>query len=312
MTIGRMSEASTPPAALRDAAPQPPEGVPPAHIPHPWHFLVLVIPFGVNSGFVGLPITYALTQRHISSVEIAGLLALSYLPQSWKFLWAPVVDTTFTRKGWYIASALLTGLGTWIMAWSTDRNPTSMLMLTAWVIASSFASTLVGMSIESLMAGVVPDSWRGRVAGWYQAGNLGGLGLSSGLALWLMQSAHWSGTLTGFALFAMCLRTGDGDHCLLGERLQQGDLAVREPADRMVGHCDAADGDPVADHRNANRRTNIQTARGQRQLALGFGVAHMHDLPGGDHLQRSVLRVFDQRHWILPCIGVDFPLRGDA
>jgi len=54
------------------------------------------------------------------------------------------------------------------------------------------------------MAGVVPDSWRGRVSGWYQAGNLGGLGLSSGLALWLMQSAHWSGTITGIAMFAMC------------------------------------------------------------------------------------------------------------
>jgi MFS family permease len=166
--------------------------------------MVLVIPFGVNSGFVGLPISYALAQRHVSSVEIAGLLALSYLPQSWKFLWAPVVDTTFTRKGWYIASALATGVGTWLMAWATDRTPASLALLTLWVVGSSFASTLVGMAIESLMAGVVPDSWRGRVSGWYQAGNLGAVGLSSGLALWLMQSAHWSGTTTGFALFALC------------------------------------------------------------------------------------------------------------
>jgi MFS family permease len=199
-----MSEASNLPDAAPDADAEASQGVPPGRIPHPWHFLVLVIPFGVNSGFVGLPITYALSQRHISSVEIAGLLALSYLPQSWKFLWAPVVDTTFTRKGWYITSALLTGAGTWVMAIYTDQTPAPMLMLTAWVLASSFASTLVGMSIESLMAGVVPDSWRGRVSGWYQAGNLGGLGLSSGLALWLMQSAHWSGSTTGLAMFALC------------------------------------------------------------------------------------------------------------
>ncbi|HEX4511414.1 MAG TPA: MFS transporter [Burkholderiaceae bacterium] len=199
-----MSSVSNPPDVAADADPGAATPGAPARIPHPWHFLVLVIPFGVNSGFVGLPITYALTQRHVSSVVIAGLLALSYVPQSWKFLWAPIVDTTFNRKGWYIVSALTTGVGTWLMAWSTDGTVISLSLLTFWVVASSFASTLVGMSIESLMAGVVPDSWRGRVAGWYQAGNLGALGLSSGLALWLMQSAHWSGTTTGLALFALC------------------------------------------------------------------------------------------------------------
>jgi PAT family beta-lactamase induction signal transducer AmpG len=192
-----MSIASSAPVA-------PPEGDTPVRIPHPSRFMVLVIPFGVNSGFVGLPIAYALSQRHISSIDIAGLLALSYLPQSWKFLWAPIVDTTSTRKRWYIGSTLATGIGTWLMAIATDMTPSPMLMLTLLVLASSFTSTLVGMSIESLMAGAVPDAYRGRVAGWYQAGNLGGLGLSSGLALWLMQSVHWSGTATGAAMFAMC------------------------------------------------------------------------------------------------------------
>lgn len=194
-----MSSASNLPDLAAD-----PDAVAPARIPHPWHFLVLVIPFGVNSGFVGLPISYALAQRHISSVVIAGLLALSYAPQSWKFLWAPLIDTTFNRKGWYIASALVTGVGTWLMAWSTDGTVISLPTLTFWVVASSFASSVVGMSIEGLMAGVVPDAWRGRVAGWYQAGNLGAVGLSSGLALWLMQSAHWSGMATGIALFSLC------------------------------------------------------------------------------------------------------------
>ena len=42
------------------------------------------------------------------------------------------------------------------------------------------------------------DAQRGRASGWAQAGNLGGVGLGGGLALWLMQSAGWgSGTACG-------------------------------------------------------------------------------------------------------------------
>jgi len=202
--MGRMSTAMSAPEpggpAPRPAAPE----LLPEHIPHPSRFLFLVIPFGVNSGFISLPITYALTKNHVSSVAIAGIIALAYLPQSWKFLWAPIVDTTWTRKRWYAFAALATGVTTWINAWATDITPVPMLMLTLAVLTSSFASTLVGMSIEALMAGVVPDAYRGRVSGWYQAGNLGGLGLSSGLGLWLMQSQHWSGMATGAVFCALC------------------------------------------------------------------------------------------------------------
>jgi len=45
----------------------------------------------------------------VSIGAIAGLVALSLFPQTWKVLWAPIVDTTLTTKKWFLISAVATG-----------------------------------------------------------------------------------------------------------------------------------------------------------------------------------------------------------
>jgi MFS transporter, PAT family, beta-lactamase induction signal transducer AmpG len=55
-----------------------------------------------------------------------------------------------------------------------STHTAQLLALCVVVVISSLAVTFLAMSVESLMAYDTPDSERGRAAGWFQAGNLGG------------------------------------------------------------------------------------------------------------------------------------------
>jgi MFS family permease len=174
---------------------------------HPAVYLVLMAPFGVTVGFLTVALAYQLNQAGMGATAIAGLIALSYLPHTWKFLWAPLVDTLFTRKRWYLGSNLVSSAGIWASG-AVAGSHASASALTLIVLLASWASTFVGMSIDGLMSASVPDEVRGRVSGWSQAGNLGGSGLGGGLGLWLMQGAGWSPAAAGGLLGALCLLCG--------------------------------------------------------------------------------------------------------
>ncbi len=58
------------------------------------------------------------------------------------------------------------------------------------VFLSQVARTLIVLPVGGLMAHTVADAAKGRAAGWYQAGNLGGNGIGGGAGVWL--AAHFS------------------------------------------------------------------------------------------------------------------------
>jgi len=74
----------------------------PLRVAHPIVYLFLIVPFGAMGGYLSVAIGYQLTQAGVSVGEVAALIAVSLIPQTWKFLWAPVADTTWTRKRWYV------------------------------------------------------------------------------------------------------------------------------------------------------------------------------------------------------------------
>ena len=65
---------------------------------HPIVFLFLILPFGTISGYLTVAVAYRLSRAGLGVDQIAGLVAVAFIPQTWKFLWAPVVDTTLGRK----------------------------------------------------------------------------------------------------------------------------------------------------------------------------------------------------------------------
>jgi len=166
-------------------------------------FLLLLTPFGVSAGYVSVTLAFMLAKAHMPTAAIAGIVAFSVWPQTWKVFWAPMVDTTLNAKSWYLIGVVLTALS--ILALSiapaTIKNAPVLIGL---VIVSSLASTLVSMSSELFMAHGIEDERKGAVSGWSQAGNLGGGGLGGGAGLYVAQhvSAPW---ISGAVLAGLCL-----------------------------------------------------------------------------------------------------------
>jgi MFS family permease len=180
-------------------------GVRPAIARHPIVYTILIIPFGAGTGFVTVALAFMATKHGLSIQQGAGLVAISLVPQVWKFFWAPVADTTLTRRRWYLIANGVVALGLLALA-AVPLGPSTLLLIQAIVLATSFATTFVGFSVESFIAHLTPESDRGRVSGWYQAGNLGGSGIGGGLGLWLLDTlpAGWQAGLILAVAMLVC------------------------------------------------------------------------------------------------------------
>ena len=126
------------------------------------------------------------------------------VPHVWKFFWAPIVDTKLTRKRWYVISAVVCAAGITAMS-AIPLAKQNMFLLECVIFVTNLASTFLGMSVEGLMAHATPPEQRGRVGGWFQAGNLGGSGLGGGAGLWMatnLPSPWMSGAVLGLIFMA--------------------------------------------------------------------------------------------------------------
>jgi PAT family beta-lactamase induction signal transducer AmpG len=170
---------------------------------NPFLLTILILPLGVSTGFVSVTLGYLLSQAGVSVDKIATLIAASLLPHIFKFIWAPLIDTTLSLKKWYWISSIITSVG--ILALGLfPLKESSLPALTIVVIVSQFAVTFLSMSTEGLMAYDVPEALKGRAGVFFQAGNLGGTGLGGGLGLFLAQrlSATW---MVALILGIICL-----------------------------------------------------------------------------------------------------------
>ena len=175
--------------------------------PHPFVYSILYLPFGALGGFVGVPLTYLATKHGISIGDASLLIGAQLLSQWLKWLWAPIVDVTWNPKRWYLFSTLCSALGVFGMAVIPLSNET-LWMLLAVIAFASLVNSIVGMSIEAIMAEVTPAGEQGRVGAWFQAGNLGGAGFGGGLGLTLLTNleAPWmAGAIMGLTFAACCL-----------------------------------------------------------------------------------------------------------
>jgi MFS transporter, PAT family, beta-lactamase induction signal transducer AmpG len=175
--------------------------------PHPAVYSVLMLPFGAVGGYLTVALAFVLSHSGISATEVGLLIATYGIPQALKFLWAPIVDTSLSRKSWYLIGTTLSALCVLAMAIFSSK-PTSLVALNVVVFVSSIAVCTLSMSVEFLTAYGTSDADKGRVAGWFQAGNLGGNGLGGGAALWLSQwaSAPWvTGATLAMTLMLCCV-----------------------------------------------------------------------------------------------------------
>ena len=157
----------------------------PRRSPHPFVYTILVLPFGASAGYAQVTLAYLATKSGLSVQQGAVLVAASLFPQIWKFFWSPVADFTLSRRRWYLISCVMCAAGMFGTA-AVPLSPGTFLLVESLVLASSFASTFLGFALEGLIAHLTAPADRGRVSGWYQAGNMAGTGVGGGLGLWLM------------------------------------------------------------------------------------------------------------------------------
>jgi PAT family beta-lactamase induction signal transducer AmpG len=174
---------------------------------HPFWWMVLFLPFGATVGFVQVTIGYTARQQGLGDAAIAEIIAINLLPHTFKFLWAPIPDTTFSRRGWYLVSNIFSTVTLIILGFVPVRGDTTSL-LKLLIFVNSLAITFLGMSVEGLLANVVTDEQRGTASGWLQAGNLGGAGIGGGAALWLAQRIGVGGAFLIAALTLMMCSMG--------------------------------------------------------------------------------------------------------
>lgn len=172
---------------------------------HPIVFLLLCVPFGATTGYVTVTLAYLLSHAGVSVSGVAGLVAINLVPQTWKALWAPIVDTTLTSKRWYLSAAVMTAL-TLAAIGFFPASASTLSIITALVFVNSVAVSFLAMAAENLMAHATQLDQKGRAGGWYQAGNLGGAGIGGGAALWIAQhsSIVWLPGAAMAALFLAC------------------------------------------------------------------------------------------------------------
>ncbi len=178
---------------------------PQARLPHPIVWLLLYVPFGALGGFVSIALTFLATQNGLSIGEGALIIGSQMLIQWLKWLWAPMVDVTLSPKKWYILSTSLSAVGVFAMS-ALPLGKDSLGLLLLVIALANLVNSVVGMSVEAMIAGLTPKDQIGRVSAWFQAGNLGGTGLGGALGLFLIQSLPkpWmAGTVMG-VLFVLC------------------------------------------------------------------------------------------------------------
>jgi hypothetical protein len=157
----------------------------------------------VSFGYVAVALPYIATHHGVSAEAAGGVVAASFGPHAIKFLWAPVVDTTLTKKAWYLIALAMVIAGT-IASAALPISPDTLPLLTTVVVASQVGLTLLGMAVENFLAYCVPVSEKGTAAGWYQAGSLAGTGCGGGVALWLSERLP-HGWMVGAALGAVMI-----------------------------------------------------------------------------------------------------------
>ncbi len=157
------------------------------HTPvHPSVFTLLILPLGIMTGYVTVTLAWLYAKEGISVEKIAALVAAILLPHIFRFIWAPLVDSTLSLKKWYLIANVISAFG--ILATGIlPIKESSLPLLTFIVIFSNFTVTFLSMATEGLMAHDVPEELKGRASGFFQAGNLGGAGLGGGAGLWLAQ-----------------------------------------------------------------------------------------------------------------------------
>lgn len=171
----------------------------------PWLFFFLILPAGISVGFACVTLPFILSKHSFSIAAIGSLTAIGTSANLWRFVWAPLVDTTFSLKKWHLMSTVVSGLSILGFLFIPLQH-SSYALLIGLTFVSQIASTFIMSPSSAYLAKIVSPGLKGRAAGWFQAGNLGGMGLGGGAGIWLYENVNYTAsTIVLAAASLLCL-----------------------------------------------------------------------------------------------------------
>ncbi len=168
----------------------------------PATILFLVLPYGISAGFASVTLPFLLIQHGFSVATAASITALGLSANIWRFIWAPLTDLTLSLHKWYFIGIIFCA-ATLVLLCLLPFNSHETGLLTGIVLLSQIAATFVVAPVGGFMAKTIVENKKGRAGGWYQAGNLGGMGIGGGAGIWL--SGYFSYQTAGIILSIVML-----------------------------------------------------------------------------------------------------------
>ncbi len=159
---------------------------------------------GLPYGFFTQALPVLLRERGLSLAAI-GASGLLFLPWALKFLWAPLVDHTGSRKAWILSLQLLTFAGALGLAFVDLES--SLLPIFAALVLFNFLAATQDVATDGLAVRLLSPAERGLGNGVQVGAYRIGMILGGGALLWIFAKAGWSAMFVGMAaiLFLTCL-----------------------------------------------------------------------------------------------------------
>jgi PAT family beta-lactamase induction signal transducer AmpG len=129
--------------------------------------------YGLYGGVVAFAVPQLLGDRHVSEMAIAGLTAVAFSPGFWAFLFSPVLDVRFSRRGYAAALAIFAAM-TLVLAF---LNLNHLALLEAMLTAGFFAAYLFQSALGGWLSSVVAEQDEKTLSVWMTIGNVGGFGV---------------------------------------------------------------------------------------------------------------------------------------
>ena len=151
---------------------------------------------GLPFGFFTQALPVLLRERGLSLAAI-GASGLLFLPWGLKFLWAPLVDHTGSRKTWILTLQLMTLAGALVL--SQANLETSLLPIFAALLLFNLLAATQDVATDGLAVRLLGPAERGLGNGIQVGAYRIGMILGGGALLWLFAQAGWSAMFLGMA-----------------------------------------------------------------------------------------------------------------
>jgi MFS family permease len=146
-----------------------------------WIFGITSIPYGVCGAFIATLMPFLFANANISLQDIGWFGTAAMIPTWTNALYSSVVDLGMRRRSWLILMSVLSAIC--LCAALMQPLPSGKGTFVLFVFIGQVLNGLIGSCNGGLMANSLDDHQRGKAAGWYNAGNLGGGAIGAGLIL---------------------------------------------------------------------------------------------------------------------------------